>query len=102
MIGIIMAGGKGTRLFPLTENKPKPLVSLLGKPVIEYVKDALVNIGIDEIILTKGYKGEGLQKIVDMWNQNSDVVFSVNQESTLWGLQKVSKLLKKGSFRPLL
>tara|TARA_B100000287_G_scaffold339691_1_gene325945 strand:- start:454 stop:1530 length:1077 start_codon:yes stop_codon:yes gene_type:complete len=95
MIGIIMAGGKGTRLFPLTENKPKPLVSLLGKPVIEYVKDALVNIGIDEIILTTGYKGEGLQKIVDIWNQNSDVVFSVNQESTPMGTAGSVKLLEE-------
>ncbi len=95
MIGIIMAGGKGTRLFPLTENKPKPLVSLLGKPVIEYVKDALVNIGIDGIILTTGYRGEGLQKIVDFWNQNSDVEFSVNQESTPMGTAGSVKLLEE-------
>ena len=95
MIGIIMAGGKGTRLFPLTENKPKPLISLLGKPVIEYVKDALVNIGIDEIILTTGYQGEGLQKIVDVWNENSDVVFSVNQESTPMGTAGSVKLLEQ-------
>ena len=93
MIGIIMAGGKGTRLFPLTENKPKPLVKLLGKPVIEYVKDALVNIGTSEIILTTGYKGKGLQKIVDFWNQNSDVSFSVNQESTPMGTAGSVKLL---------
>ena len=85
MIGIIMAGGRGTRLFPLTENKPKPLVELLGKPVIEYVKDALVNIGTSEIILTTGYKGEGLREIVDFWNQNSDVSFSVNEENVPMG-----------------
>ena len=83
MIGIIMAGGKGTRLLPLTENKPKPLVNLVGKPVIEYVKDALVDVGADEIILTTGYKGEGLQKIVDLWNEKSEINFSVNQENTI-------------------
>ena len=63
MIGIIMAGGKGTRLFPLTENKPKPLVNLLGKPVIDYVKRCTSKHWNDEIILTTGYKGEGLQEI---------------------------------------
>ena len=93
MIGIIMAGGRGTRLFPLTENKPKPLVELLGKPVIEYVKDALVNIGTSEIILTTGYKGEGLREIVDFWNQNSDVSFSVNEENVPMGTAGSVKLL---------
>ena len=95
MIGIIMAGGKGTRLLPLTENKPKPLVSLLGKPVIEYVKDALVNIGTDEVILTTGYMGEGLQQVVDAWNQDSEVLFSVNQESTPMGTAGSVKLLEE-------
>ena len=93
MIGIIMAGGKGTRLFPLTENKPKPLVKLLGKPVIEYVKDALVNIGTSEVILTTGYKGEGLQELVDFWNENSDLSFSVNEESVPMGTAGSVKLL---------
>ena len=94
MIGIIMAGGKGTRLFPLTENKPKPLVKLLGKPVIEYVKDALENIGTSEIILTTGYKGEGLREIVDFWNQNSDFSFSVNEENVPMGTAGSVKLLE--------
>ena len=93
MIGIIMAGGKGTRLFPLTENKPKPLVKLLGKPVIEYVKDALVNIGTSEVILTTGYKGEGLLELVDFWNENSDLSFSVNEESVPMGTAGSVKLL---------
>ena len=50
MIGVIMAGGKGTRLYPLTANRPKPLVQVLGKPVIDYVSDALLDAGIDEVI----------------------------------------------------
>ena len=93
MIGIIMAGGKGTRLLPLTENKPKPLVNLVGKPVIEYVKDALVDVGVDEIILTTGYKGDGLLKIVDLWNEKSKINFSVNQENTPMGTAGSVKLL---------
>ena len=93
MIGIIMAGGEGTRLMPLTKNKPKPLVNLVGKPVIEYVKDALVDAGAEEIILTTGYKGEGLQALSDVWNATSNVTFSVNQESTPMGTAGSVKLL---------
>ncbi|MAK41594.1 MAG: nucleotidyltransferase, partial [Euryarchaeota archaeon] len=34
-----MAGGRGTRLMPLTNNRPKPMVPVLGRPVLDYVKD---------------------------------------------------------------
>ena len=40
LLGIIMAGGRGTRLMPLTENRPKPMVPVLGRPVIDYVKES--------------------------------------------------------------
>ena len=46
MLGIIMAGGQGTRLMPLTQTRPKPMVEVLGRPVIDYVKDAMVEAGI--------------------------------------------------------
>ena len=45
MLGIIMAGGKGTRLMPLTLHRPKPLVEVLGRPVIDYVKEAMLDAG---------------------------------------------------------
>ena len=57
MLGVIMAGGQGTRLYPLTINRPKPMVEVLGRPVIEFVKDAMVNSGIKDIIVTTGYMG---------------------------------------------
>ena len=46
LLGIIMAGGRGTRLMPLTKNRPKPMVPVLGRPVIDYVKDAMVAAGL--------------------------------------------------------
>ena len=54
LLGIIMAGGRGTRLMPLTANRPKPMVPVLGRPVIDYVKDAMVAAGLSEIIVTTG------------------------------------------------
>jgi len=94
MIGIIMAGGQGTRLYPLTANKPKPMVEVLGKPVIEYVKDAMVNSGINEIILTTGYKGESLENLVDSWNSMTGIQASVNRENTPMGTAGSVKLLE--------
>lgn len=65
-----MAGGKGTRLWPLTAARPKPLVPVLNRPVVEHLIRLLARHGIDEAILTTHYlpgqleealgKGEGL------------------------------------------
>ena len=78
LLGIIMAGGRGTRLMPLTKNRPKPMVPVLGRPVIDYVKDAMVAAGLSEIIVTTGYQGEQLVSHVGSWNTKS----RVNQENT--------------------
>ena len=94
MIGVIMAGGKGTRLYPLTANRPKPLVQVLGKPVIDYVSDALLDAGIDEIILTTGYQGEGLISLVEDWNNNKSGKFSVSNEDRPMGTAGSVKLLQ--------
>ena len=94
MLGIIMAGGKGSRLFPLTEYRPKPLVDVLGIPVINYVKDALTKLSIDELIVTTGYQGDSLAELVYSWNRNSDFVCSVNQEANPMGTAGSVKLLE--------
>ncbi|MBK70846.1 MAG: hypothetical protein CMB43_00210 [Euryarchaeota archaeon] len=94
MLGIIMAGGQGTRLLPLTENKPKPLVNILGKPVIDYVKDALVNANVSEIIVTTGYQGDSLVELVNQWNNNLAIECSVNQENSPMGTAGSVKLLQ--------
>ena len=94
MIGVIMAGGKGTRLYPLTANRPKPLVKVLGKPVIDYVNDALLDAGVKEVILTTGYQGEGLVSLVKEWNQQKSGDFSVNNEARPMGTAGSVKLLQ--------
>ena len=89
LLGIIMAGGRGTRLMPLTENRPKPMVPVLGRPVIDYVKDAMVASGLTEIIVTTGYQGEQLVSHVDSWSVKS----RVNQEQTPMGTAGSVRLL---------
>ncbi|MCX7548857.1 nucleotidyltransferase family protein [Xanthomarina sp. F1114] len=58
---IIMAGGEGKRLRPLTETTPKPLLKVGGKPIIEYNIDRLQQVGIKNITLSINYLGEQLK-----------------------------------------
>lgn len=52
---ILMAGGKGERLRPLTLNIPKPLLEIGGKAIIDYNIEALASVGIDDITVTTRY-----------------------------------------------
>jgi len=59
---VIMAGGRGERLRPLTDNTPKPMLHVGNKPIIEHNIDRLVNFGIENIWISVKYLGE---QIVD-------------------------------------
>ncbi|MXV39002.1 NTP transferase domain-containing protein [Flavobacteriaceae bacterium Ap0902] len=58
---VIMAGGKGTRLRPLTNETPKPLLKVGDKPIIEYNIDRLARVGIKNIHISINYLGEQLE-----------------------------------------
>ena len=60
MKAVVMAGGEGTRLRPLTLDVPKPFIRVAGKPAMEYALDALVAAGVKDIIVTTFYKPERL------------------------------------------
>jgi dTDP-glucose pyrophosphorylase/CBS domain-containing protein len=59
---VIMAGGRGERLRPLTELVPKPMIRVAGKPILERLVLHLVGYGIREIYLSINYLGEIIQK----------------------------------------
>ncbi len=52
---VILAGGSGSRLRPLTCNIPKPMAKVMGKPIIEYIFELLISCGITEASITLGY-----------------------------------------------
>jgi mannose-1-phosphate guanylyltransferase / phosphomannomutase len=64
---VVMAGGEGTRLRPLTSNQPKPMVPIVGKPCMEHIVELLKRHGFDDIVVTlafmpqtiRGYFGDG-------------------------------------------
>lgn len=59
---IILAGGKGDRMKPLTLATPKPIISLSGRPLIEYLVCQLKNFGFSHVIFSLGYKGEQVKE----------------------------------------
>lgn len=59
---LLMAGGKGERLRPLTLTTPKPLLKIGGKPIIDYNIEALSRVGIDDITVTTNYLAEQIHE----------------------------------------
>ena len=63
MKALILAGGKGLRLRPLTDDKPKPLVSVSGKPIAEWQIDWLLeNVELEQVIFLCGHKWTKLKE----------------------------------------
>ena len=58
MKAIILAAGRGSRMKDLTDERPKCLVELRGKPLLEWQLEALREAGINEIAIVTGYKRE--------------------------------------------
>lgn len=61
LTAILMAGGKGERLRPLTLTVPKPLLPVAGRPIIDYNIEALARVGITDITVTVNYLAEQLE-----------------------------------------
>ncbi|NNJ56530.1 MAG: NTP transferase domain-containing protein [Bacteroidia bacterium] len=73
--GVIMAGGKGSRLMPLTENLPKPLIKVGEKPIIEYNIDRLKSYGIKNQAITINYLGD---QIIEAFGDGSSKGIKLN------------------------
>lgn len=58
----MLAAGLGRRMLPLTETKPKPLVALAGKPLIDHVLDRLAEAGIEEAVVNVHYMAEQVER----------------------------------------
>lgn len=63
MIGVILSAGMGTRLMPLTKEKPKPLLEVNGMTLLERMMKNLMNEGIDEFIVIVGYHKEKVEEL---------------------------------------
>ncbi len=82
MKAIIPVAGVGTRLRPLTYTQPKPLIPVAGKPIISFIIDQLVGVGIREFVFIIGYLGEKIREYVEQTYPDIQKEF-VNQDERL-------------------
>lgn len=72
---VIMAGGRGKRLIPLTDTCPKPMLPLLGKPILEHLIERAKNDGFNKFVLSVNYLSE---HIIDYFQDGSEFNVKIN------------------------
>lgn len=78
---VVMVGGKGTRLLPLTETRPKIILPVAGRPCLWYLLRSLARAGIEEVILACGYKSEQMRDAIgDGSDLGMSIVYSYEDE----------------------
>lgn len=75
MRAVILVGGYGTRLRPLTLTMPKPLVPFCNKPIIIHQVEALRDAGVTEVILALAYVSAEMKRVMDLWSKKLNVSF---------------------------
>jgi dTDP-glucose pyrophosphorylase len=93
---VIMAGGFGKRLRPLTNNKPKPLIEINGIPIIYRIISKIDNINVNKIYVTLHYKSEIIIKSLKKLKSNKIVpIIEKKPQDTFGSLIKMKKKLSK-------
>jgi glucose-1-phosphate thymidylyltransferase len=78
--GVVLAAGEGTRLRPLTENRPKPMLAAGTRPILEHVCDALVDAGVERLVLVVGYERDRVQDHVGPTYRDVPVEYVVQEK----------------------
>ena len=89
---VIMAGGKGQRLMPLTEHIPKPLLKVGGKPIIEHNLDRLMLYGIDDFWISVNYLGNQIESYFGNGEAQNVQISYVREDQPLGTIGAVSKI----------
>ena len=76
MQALILAGGEGTRLRPLTNTVPKPVLPLAGRPHIAYVIDWLVRHGVDDVVVSCGHLAEGMRRALAELEHSAEIRYA--------------------------
>jgi len=97
---IILAGGRGKRLRPITDYIPKPLISIKNIPIIEWQIKYLKKFGISEVIICSGYKTEMIENYLKNKKLGIKITFSIENKplGTGGAIKKAGKKIKDKSF----
>ena len=100
MKAIILAGGRGKRLRPITDYVPKPLIPIKNIPIIEWQIKYLKKFGISEIIVCSGYKTKMIENYLNNKKLGIKITFSVEDKplGTGGAIKKAGKKIKDRSF----
>jgi mannose-1-phosphate guanylyltransferase/phosphomannomutase len=80
MRGVVMAGGEGTRLRPLTSNQPKPMVQVCGKPCMEHIIELLRTHGFEDVVVTVAFLPQAIRSYFgDGENMGMRIEYSVEE-----------------------
>lgn len=96
MRGMILAAGFGKRLQPLTLSTPKPLIPVMGKPLIVYHIERLVTAGITELVINHAWLGEQIEQVLgdgSCWGANIHYSAEGEPLETAGGIAKALPLL---------
>jgi len=83
---VILAAGEGTRLRPLTKNRPKVMLPVANRPILEHVLNSVVAAGIRDITVVVGYKKEQVMTFLNTYPVPVNVVIQENQLGTAHAL----------------
>ncbi len=100
MKAIILAGGRGKRLRPITDYVPKPLIPIKNIPIIEWQIKYLKKFGISEIIVCSGYKTKMIENYLNNKKLGVKITFSIEDKplGTGGAIKKAGKKIKDKSF----
>ena len=90
--GVILAAGKGTRMRPFSERWPKPVLPVLGKPLLAYQLEMLAAIGVRDIVVVIGHLGHEVVRTLGDGSDFGVRITYVEQEETLGIAHAVSRL----------
>ena len=100
MKAIILAGGRGKRLRPITDYVPKSLVPVKNTPIIEWQIKYLKKYGVNEVIVCTGYKTKMIENYLSMKNLGVKIKFSIEKLplGTGGAIKKAGKMINDKSF----
>ena len=82
---VILAGGLGTRLLPITKTAPKVLVPVLNRPFVFWQLDLLIDNGVGELLLCVGYKSGEVESVVGCSYRGIPIKYSYERNDKLFG-----------------
>ncbi|WP_135661598.1 bifunctional sugar-1-phosphate nucleotidylyltransferase/acetyltransferase [Halorhabdus rudnickae] len=80
MQAVVLAAGQGTRMAPLTDNTPKPMLPVAGRPLAAHVADAAVDAGADELVFVVGYEADDVRSYFGGSYRGVSVTYAVQSE----------------------